>query len=548
MEGECEAIFDLNFSFGSELDISDIIDEMIEEEDLPPTLPYSQSNESAMFILDEDVIVGEEVIAVANVSDSEESDVEPDVPGAETEGDPSEQNTRPVAGSIDHQYASIHDDVSDHSDVSDEPTPQPTHDEAARPVSRFYEMSTADLDEFRSLQKNKETTRKTMSHLRLLTEYLKGKDEVRFIEEIEAEELDRYLGEFFVSVRKEKPDGNGSTQYEPSSLRSMRASFERHLKEKEYGHCLMTSPAFHYSREMIAAKSKELKKQGKGNQASASDSLNDDEIDQLWEAGALGLTNPQSMIHTVWWNNTMLFGMRGVTEHYNLRWGGVTMKTSTDGVSYLEHNERQSKMRSGGVPDVKACKSQMWELPGNPRCPVAAYKAYKSKCPDEATQPDEPFYFQAKPYTASSSLIMAMGNEAGARVAGHSHWFKRQKYGVKTLAQFMKRICSNGKISSHKKLTNTSVRKAMVQKLMKANIPPTDIMQKSGHKRVESILHYGRLQESQQAAMTHILTTPTAPTSNSTLNYAQYNSMFQHTSNTSIHHGPPPYIPSAGKF
>ena len=218
-------------------------------------------------------------------------------------------------------------------------------------------MSTADLDEFRALQKNKETTRKTMSHLRLLTEYLKGKGEMRFIEEIEAEELDRYLGEFFVSVRKEKPHGNRSTQYEPSSLRSMRVSFERHLKEKEYGHCLMTSPAFHYSREMIAAKSKELKKQGKGNQASASDSLNDEEIDQLWEAGALGLTNPQSMIHTVWWNNTMLFGMRGVTEHYNLRWGDVTMKTSTDGVSYLEHNERQTnRMRSGGVPDVKAVK------------------------------------------------------------------------------------------------------------------------------------------------------------------------------------------------
>ena len=120
--------------------------------------------------------------------------------------------------------------------------------------------------------------------------------------------------------------------------------------------------------------------------------MNEEDIDQLWEAGALVLTNPQSMIHTVWWNNTMLFGMRGVTEHYNLRWGDVTMKTSTDGVSYLEHtNERQTKMRSGGVPDVKACKGQMWELPGNPRCPVAAYKAHKYKCPEEATQPDEPF-------------------------------------------------------------------------------------------------------------------------------------------------------------
>ena len=136
----------------------------------------------AIFILDEDVLVGEEVIAVANVSDEEAPDVEPDVPGTETEH--SQQNTRPVAG-IDHQYASIHDV----SDVSDEPTLQPTHDEAARPVSRFHEMSAADLDEFRALQQNKETTREPMSHLRLLTEYLKGKGEVRFTEEIEAEQI-----------------------------------------------------------------------------------------------------------------------------------------------------------------------------------------------------------------------------------------------------------------------------------------------------------------------------------------------------------------------
>ena len=43
----------------------------------------------AMFIRDEDVIVGEEVIAVANASDEAEPDVEPNVPGVETEAEPS---------------------------------------------------------------------------------------------------------------------------------------------------------------------------------------------------------------------------------------------------------------------------------------------------------------------------------------------------------------------------------------------------------------------------------------------------------------------------
>ena len=66
---------------------------LIEEEDLPPTLPYSQSNESpmAMFILDEYVIVGEEVIAVANVSDEEDVSL---LRVYKYHGDEHEHNTR----------------------------------------------------------------------------------------------------------------------------------------------------------------------------------------------------------------------------------------------------------------------------------------------------------------------------------------------------------------------------------------------------------------------------------------------------------------------
>ena len=342
---------------------------------------------------------------------------------------------------------------------------------------------------------HKDTSGKTKNHLKILHDFLRSKDSTDDIGDMQPQQLDQLLGEFMISVRKEKPDKDGSVEYDPSTLRGMLGSFERHLKELHYGHSLISSPIFHFTREMLKSKSKELKKQGKGNKGNRSSGMTDEEIDQLWSTGALGATSPKSLVHTIWWNNTVHFGMRGVKENYNLCWGDITEETSSNGRVYLEHHERQTKMRSGAVPDTKACPSQMWEIPNNPRCPLAMFKKYKSKCPSACTSPQQPLYLQYKEYKD----INLLKDESVA-------WFKRQRYGERTISQFMKRIVCDGNLTTDKKLTNTSARKVMVQHLIKANVPPTDIMQKSGHKRVESILNYGQLQENQQEAMSHILT------------------------------------------
>ena len=63
----------------------------------------------------------------------------------------------------------------------------------------------------------------------MLERFLKTKDEDRKIEDIPAAELNEFISEFIISVRTK--DGN---EYEPTSLRSLMASFERHLKKKGY--------------------------------------------------------------------------------------------------------------------------------------------------------------------------------------------------------------------------------------------------------------------------------------------------------------------------
>ena len=70
---------------------------------------------------------------------------------------------------------------------------------------------------------------KNWKRCKIAWKILKTKDEDRKIEDIPAAELNEFISEFIISVRTK--DGN---EYDPTSLRSLMASFQRHLKKKGY--------------------------------------------------------------------------------------------------------------------------------------------------------------------------------------------------------------------------------------------------------------------------------------------------------------------------
>jgi hypothetical protein len=47
--------------------------------------------------------------------------------------------------------------------------------------------------------------------------------------------------------------------------------------------------------------------------------LTDEEINILYNRNVLGSHTPQYLLNTLWLNNSVQFGLRGVHEHYNLR-------------------------------------------------------------------------------------------------------------------------------------------------------------------------------------------------------------------------------------
>ena len=100
------------------------------------------------------------------------------------------------------------------------------------------------IDNFIAEQENKATLQITQREVKLLQTFLGTRNELRKVEEIPAEEipaleLNEYICEFIISVRaKDEKD------HEPSSLRSLLASFERHLKKNSYSASIMNDLVF----------------------------------------------------------------------------------------------------------------------------------------------------------------------------------------------------------------------------------------------------------------------------------------------------------------
>ena len=69
--------------------------------------------------------------------------------------------------------------------------------------------------------------------------------------------------------------------------------------------------------------------------------------------------------------------------------------------------------------------------------------------------------------------------------------------GVNKLNSLLKTMAQKAGLNAEN-LTNHSWRKRMIQKLNNQEVPPTHIMQLSGHKNVQSLNNYSSLSEKQQ--------------------------------------------------
>ncbi len=264
------------------------------------------------------------------------------------------------------------------------------------------------------------------------------------------------------------------------------------LRRHNYGQYIANGPTFAQVREAIKSKQKQLKRDGKGNMPNKSDAVSDEELEIMWQNGQLGGSTPDSILQTLWFYNTVHFGLRGSAEHRDMCWGDVELKSDGNKKEYLEFNERQTKTRTGENPrDIRAVKPKLFANLENPdRCPVNIYKVYAQKRPQGYSEASHPFYI------ASTTKHLPSRTET---------WFKRNPVGVNKLQSMMSRMVTSAGITTDKHLTNHSARKYLIQKLNDNEVPANHIMQISGHKNIASINNYSHLNQHQHQNISRIL-------------------------------------------
>ena len=151
-------------------------------------------------------------------------------------------------------------------------------------ASRFADINS--VEQSIEDQENENTKKKTQQNVALLKEILTLRNESRLKVEIPPKELDAYIAEFFITVRKKD-----------SSLRSLMASFDRYLRKKNYGFSIMKDAEFEQAYKALQSKQKDLKQKGKGNKPNASVAVTEKEIKLLYDRELLGTSTPEELLN-----------------------------------------------------------------------------------------------------------------------------------------------------------------------------------------------------------------------------------------------------------
>jgi hypothetical protein len=116
------------------------------------------------------------------------------------------------------------------------------------------------------------------------------------------------------------------------------------------------------------------------------------------------------------------------------------------------------------------------------------YKEYARRRPSDCSGPDSRFYL--KPHDNPTPDV----------------WFTRQPIGKNAIGFIAKKMAIEANLPSVNK-TNHSARKMAIQTLLHAGIPPTDVIQLTDHKNVQSLNSYSHLSIDQQHGISNLLTT-----------------------------------------
>ncbi|XP_072723651.1 activating transcription factor 7-interacting protein 1 isoform X2 [Ciconia boyciana] len=336
--------------------------------------------------------------------------------------------------------------------------------EAAQTNFNFPEDVLFGLEEEEEDAKSiKNTHKQTGWAANLLKQWLAKNGKDPSFELVPVSELNDILREFYYTIRNH--DGN---TYSVASYKSMRAGLNRHLKMPPYNRqiCLMKDKEFAGANMVFVSVLKMLRMQGK-DETHHHPPIAVEDLRKIKQSGVLGLHSPLALVNKVWFDLQLHFAKRGREILRDLAPDAFVVEKDKNGRRYAMFRY-PGKGKNGEDPHKMG---KMYDMPGDPNCPVFSLELYLSKLPPE------PPAFYLHPLKLTSEQMQEQ-----------PVWYKREPMGVNYLGTMMPRISVAARLSQ--RYTNHSLRTTTIQLLCEAGLGPREIMAVTGHRSESAIRHY----------------------------------------------------------
>ncbi|XP_075009227.1 activating transcription factor 7-interacting protein 1 isoform X2 [Calonectris borealis] len=351
--------------------------------------------------------------------------------------------------------------------------------EAAQTNFNFPEDVLFGLEEEEEDAKSiKNTHKQTGWAANLLKQWLAKNGKDPSFELVPVSELNDILREFYYTIRNH--DGN---TYSVASYKSMRAGLNRHLKMPPYNRqiCLMKDKEFAGANMVFVSVLKMLRMQGK-DETHHHPPIAAEDLRKIKQSGVLGLHSPLALVNKVWFDLQLHFAKRGREILRDLAPDAFVVEKDKNGRRYAMFRY-PGKGKNGEDPHKMG---KMYDMPGDPNCPVFSLELYLSKLPPE------PPAFYLHPLKLTSEQMQEQ-----------PVWYKREPMGVNYLGTMMPRISVAARLSQ--RYTNHSLRTTTIQLLCEAGLGPREIMAVTGHRSESAIRHYWGAAEVRYRAWSDIM-------------------------------------------
>ena len=265
--------------------------------------------------------------------------------------------------------------------------------------TRHAEKTEAEIEALAKARNEAGTIKQTMWAVRCFQSWCAEKAIEMDLKTVTKSDLNQTLRHFYATVKNGKGEPYGLSSYI-----GLRAALNRHLNDPPISKswCLLNDSEFATSNNVFSGVIKQLRREGR-DKTTHHQALSESDLAKIKHSDALNPNTPVGLVNKVWFDVQLHMGRRAKEGNRQLKPESFAIRVDENGLKYatLTFNECTKNHKDGTEVNKERLRGFMYQLPGNPLCPVASLEKYLS-----LLQPNPPaFYLHTKRTNYAADVV-----------------------------------------------------------------------------------------------------------------------------------------------